>query len=82
MCMNESSEELIARRKPLRKRLGAPLFWTGCIIFVLSIIPNMIFGIIIGLVLAISGLLAAIFGEGHREDWNWIMKLSPFPGSN
>ena len=93
--MNESIEEP-AKKKSLRKRLGKAIFWIGFIIVAVSLIPSIAaaagapstdYGFIsnfvgAGILLAILGLFAALFPEGHTEEGTWIMKMSPFAGSN
>ncbi len=94
--MNESHEEPIVKKKSLRKQLGKALFWIGFIIVAVSLIPSIAaavgtpstdYGFIsdfvgTGILLAIIGLFAALFPEGHTEEGIWIIKMSPFAGSN
>ena len=87
--MNESVEEPKQKKKSLRKKLGPVIFCIGLIIVVVSILltipvsalptsttyvpPNM--ALAFGIVLTIYGLIAALYPDGHGEDWYWVAKM-------
>ena len=91
--MNEVTEQEPSKKVSLRKQLGRVLLCIGLVIIVVSIlltsqvsalpqttsdgVPDM--GLGIGLVLTIFGLIAALFPEGHGEDWYWIAKMAHYP---
>jgi len=93
--MNESYEEPEARKPSLRKRLGAVIFWIGFIIVAISFIPTIASAlgtssmdyayltdfILLGIIIAIFGLAAALFPDGQPKKGVWIMMMSPFWGS-
>ncbi|TFG32025.1 hypothetical protein EU528_04580 [Candidatus Thorarchaeota archaeon] len=93
--MDESSDEPEARKPSLRKRVGVVLFWIGLIIVAISSIPTIASALgtsvsnyaylvdfmLIGIIIAIFGLAAALFPDGQPRKGVWIMMMSPFWGS-
>ena len=95
MSMVESSDEPEVRKLSLRKRLGVVLFWIGLIIVAISSIPTIASAlgtsvpdyvyladfILVGIIVAIFGIAAALFPDGQPKEGVWVMMMSPFWGS-
>ncbi len=78
--MNETIEEPMMKKTPLRKRVGKVLFWIGFIIILVSFVISAL--IVVGIVLVIIGLIAILYPRDGAGNGIWVLMMSPFAGSN